>query len=87
MAKIKKVDIKNNLYYFKTIIIYTIVIAIVYGSLCYVKLSKVKNPNTVLFTCLTAISILLIGFIIEILFLLHKAKKRERDVNNNIEEK
>jgi hypothetical protein len=87
MAKIKKVDIKNNSYYFKTIIFYTILIAIVYGSLCYVKLSKIKNPNTVLFTCITAGSILLIGFVIEILFLLHQAKKREAGTNNNIEEK
>ena len=87
MTKIKKSDIKNNSYYFKIILFYTIIIAIVYGSLCYIKLNRAKNPHTILFTLIVVGSICLLGAIIEFVFLQFKAKKRQMNENKNIEEK
>lgn len=87
MTKIKKCDIKNNSYYFKIIMFYTIVIAIVYGSLCYIKLNRAKSPYTVSLTLIVVGSIFILGAVIEFLFLLSKARKRIAEETNENEKK
>ena len=64
-------DVKENKYYFKLIILYTIVLAIVYGYLAFI-----YSPNKVLGCALVSILILIAGIVVEVLYLNSCAKKR-----------
>jgi len=81
LEKITKQDIKDNFYYFKSIIIFTVLLAIVYGYMTFVLIEKTSSPTYFkwLFSILVFMFILLLGAIVEILYLNHQIKKKNKD--------
>lgn len=82
MEKITKQDIKNNFYYFKSIIIFTILLAIVYSYMTFVLIEKTSAPEYFkwLFGILVFVFILIIGAIVELLYLRHQVKKKNKNI-------
>ncbi len=81
MEKITKQDIKDNFYYFKSIIIFTILLAIVYSYMAFVLIEKTSAPLYFkwLFGILVFVFILIIGVIVELLYLRHQVKKKNQN--------
>ncbi len=78
---------KNNLtkysYQIKIISIYTICLAIVYGSLVYVLTSSIDKAARIGFSILTFMLIVIVGLFVGIIYIKHKEKAQ----NNNEEVK
>ncbi len=80
LNKITKQDINDNFYYFKTIIIFTILLAIVYGYMTFILVGKNASAPAYLkwiLGLLVGCIILIAGTIVEILFLKHKKKENK----------
>ncbi len=70
-------------YEIKIISIYTICLAIVYGSLVYVLTRSIDTPLRIGFSILTFILIVIVGLVVGIIYIKHKEKTK----NNNEEVK
>lgn len=81
MEKITKQDIKDNFYYFKSIIIFTLLLGIVYGYMTFVLIEKTSAPTYFkwLFGILVFVLIIIIGVIVELLYLNHQVKKKNKN--------
>ena len=81
MEKITKQDIKDNFYYFKSIIIFTILLAIVYGYMTFVLIEKTSSPTYFkwLFGILVFVLIIILGIIVEFLYLSYQVKKKNKE--------
>ena len=82
MTHITKEDIRDNFYYFKSIILYTVLLAIVYGYLTFILCKKNSSNESLkwILGFVVALVILLIGALIEFLYIHHKAKQKSNSI-------
>lgn len=66
-------------YEIKIISIYTICLAIVYGSLVYARTDQLEKCARIGFGILTSSMILIIGIIVGIIYIKHKEKQSKKD--------
>ncbi len=80
MTKITKNDIKENFYYFKSILLFTILLAIVYGYLTFILCDKHANNDSFkwIFSILVFFVCLIFGALCEYFYLRHQVKHKEK---------